>query len=227
MDRFALPWVCGLALATIGACGGAQPDDFSPVGGGSSGPRPGGSSGGSGGSSSGSSGGASSNGGSSSGQGSSSASGSGGTSSSGDDGGGQGADASLDAPDDGADDAAAPGLACRDATHTTRCDAMQICCITTGLTGTTAACQNGNGCTGTAVHCAVTADCPMNQVCCATGTTTGFTTTYTDVSCVMDCPAATGAFMARYQLCDPNGTDCPAGKTCMTSTGLSGYSVCR
>jgi hypothetical protein len=232
MHRFALPCLCGLALAVVAACGGASPDSFSgtlnPHTGGSSGAQ--GSSGTS--SGSGSSGGTSSGGGSSGGGSSGSSSGVS-RSSSGGSGGGvladdSGDDAGLDSSltDDAAEGSAGTQIACKDSTQTSYCDETQTCCITTTLAGTSATCQNGNACTGTTLHCADTADCPMNQVCCATGTTSGFTTTYTDVSCASTCPAGVG-FEARYQVCDMMANDCPAGKTCTASTGLISYSVCR
>jgi hypothetical protein len=137
-----------------------------------------------------------------------------------------------DGGQDSASDGSSSGFLCKGSNETNTCSRDQTCCITTAaLTGTeTATCATGNGCSGTSLHCARTADCPDAQICCGTGTTNGFTlvTTYSDVSCQGSCPAA-GALSTtvRYQFCDPGGTDCPSGKTCTTSTGLTGYSVCR
>jgi hypothetical protein len=232
MHRFALPCVCGLALALVGACGGASPDNFTGT---STGPHPAGSgSGGSSGATS-SNGGSGSSGGSSSGGSSSSGSGGGSSSSSsssggmGDDGGGlQGDDGGADGPTDGANQG---GFLCKGTNATGTCQPSDTCCITTAaLTGTqTATCKSDGSCSGTTLHCGQTADCQPMQVCCGTGTTNAFTlvTTYSDVSCQTDCPAAgVLSTTVHYQFCAPGGSDCPTGKTCTMSTGLTSYSVC-
>jgi hypothetical protein len=234
MHRFALPCLCGLALAMSGACGGAAPVDFSSTFH-ASGSGSGGSSGGGSSHSGSGNGGGSSNGGSSNGGSGGSSSGFGGSSGSsgssgGDDGGGTtGDDASPDGP---APDAGRTALLCKAGTQSSTCQSDQSCCIAGGgLTGPqTAMCQSNNGCSGTTVHCGRTSDCPPMEICCGSGTTNAFTltTTYTDVSCQATCPPA-GALsaMVKYQFCAIGGSDCPSGKTCSASSTLTAYGYCH
>ena len=231
MTKFALPCLCGLCavtLALLGACSGASPEAFPGLKAGSSGSSSGGygsSSSSGGGSSTGSSGGSSS---SSGGHASSSSGGSSSSSSGGDEAGQVGGDdGGADSSSGAGDGSSSQGLICKGGNQSSTCQRSESCCIATGaFTGTTATCQNSNNCTGTTVRCAGTADCPQGQICCGTGTTTGITTTYSQLTCAATCPAGTG-FTARYQFCDPAANDCPSSKSCTASTGLVGYSYCR
>jgi hypothetical protein len=64
-------------------------------------------------------------------------------------------------------------------------------------------------------------------VCCATGTSFGALTTYTDLSCASSCTSTNGT-TPRHQLCDPaGGPSCPNSGMCSTTTTIFGFDSCR
>jgi hypothetical protein len=107
------------------------------------------------------------------------------------------------------------------------CDPGDFCCVVGDATqgAQTDTCEPASApCSGTAVRCAVGADCPSNQVCCGTIQTVNGVSSYTAVSCADSC---TGALQRIF--CDQLASNpCPASEpTCSLSTIMPGYNVCN
>lgn len=118
-----------------------------------------------------------------------------------------------------------PSVLCPMQGQPAMCNPGDVCCVTGNpTTGTqTDTCQaQGQTCSGgTTVHCASTADCPSNYVCCGLKDTAG--TMYTEVSCRQQCNG-----MGQITFCDPSAMDCPqTAPTCVQSQLLQGFSVCQ
>jgi hypothetical protein len=118
-----------------------------------------------------------------------------------------------------------PAVLCPMQGQPAMCNPGDYCCITGDPAQGTQMdnCQHpGQVCTGgTTVRCAVTADCPMNYVCCGQKDPTGMT--YTEVGCRQSCNGT-----GQITFCDPAANDCPtATPTCQQSQLLQGFNVCQ
>ncbi|MGH7269690.1 MAG: hypothetical protein ACREJ3_04605 [Polyangiaceae bacterium] len=124
-------------------------------------------------------------------------------------------------PDTGS---APAGILCPIGGQAAYCQSGQGCCVVSSAFSQSGTCAaTDSPCTaGTLVHCGITADCAAGRVCCGTTNNLAIVTAYQSVTCEMSCSGTN-----RFQFCDPQSNDCPAGKTCTASTVLSGYSVCR
>lgn len=91
----------------------------------------------------------------------------------------------------------------------------QVCCVTFNGQTTNETCTPQGQCNGAALSCTSAANCPPNEVCCAT-----LTQTQQSSQCQAQCQ---GGFQ-HPQLC---GTDaeCPQGTTCKPSP--FGVKICR
>lgn len=118
-----------------------------------------------------------------------------------------------------------PQVLCPQNGQPSTCPSGDFCCVTGDpqLGPQTDTCDpSGATCAGTTVHCASTADCPANEVCCGTLLVNGNSNMYTDVSCAKDCTGQN-----NVQFCDPQVNDCPNNGTCSGSQLLTGYNVCH
>jgi hypothetical protein len=225
MPRRSHPLFVIVAIAAITVWGGCSGASSSSLLGGSGG-KPSGSSSGSGssgGGSSGSSGTGSSSGSSGSGSSSGSTSSSGTTMDSGV------LDSGTTVIDTGTGDEptpTGPAVLCPMGGSPATCQPGDFCCVTgDAMQGTQMDnCQTpAQSCSGTKVHCAATADCPANQVCCGNQQQVMGVFTYTEVSCAASCASTT-----QRIFCDPAANDCPQQTpTCGQSQLMPGYNVCQ
>ncbi len=123
-------------------------------------------------------------------------------------------------PDDGgsnASDDAGPAGTTSATCGATTCTAGDVCCVLpsdktdAGLVGS---CGAASSCTGFALSCTYTGDCPAGQVCC--GDLGGSPAT---ASCQTSCPSTDD------QLCKTVG-ECPAGDGCRAYAFGDGIKVC-